>query len=92
MNKKPKFKLGDKVTINFKPNEVYEIVYYKDNDTTCGVMNGNIRYIEKVKNLTLIEEQYNDASSYGDEESDGEEDNREDKSSTEEYNDDDYDY
>ena len=84
MAKKPKFKVGDKVATILEPKIIFELVWYKEGDVTCAIV--------KVHSLILVEEQYNDSSSYGDEESDGEEYNREDKSSTEEYNDDDYDY
>lgn len=54
MAKKTKFKLGDSVTVKDKPFKIFKIVYWKDNDQTCGVADGSCRYIEKVKNLTLI--------------------------------------
>jgi len=63
MAKKPKFKLGDRVTVKDKPFKIFKIVYYKDNDATCGVADGSTRYIEKVKNLTLIMRGDNDEQS-----------------------------
>jgi len=54
MAKKTKFKLGDSVTVKDKPFKIFKIVYWKDNDQTCAVADGSCRYIEKVKNLTLI--------------------------------------
>ena len=96
MASKIKFKLGDRVTLKTNPtNQVYEIVWYKDNDATCAISSNNMRKIEKVKNLTLANEEVSDnySSSYGGEEDDSyDEYNGEDKSSDDDYNDDDYDY
>ena len=92
MAKTPKFKVGDKVATILEPKIIFELVWYKEGDATCAIQNSRLRSIVKVQNLTLVEEQYDDISSYGDEESDGEEYNREDKLSSDDYNDDDYDY
>jgi hypothetical protein len=92
MAKTPKFKVGDKVATILEPKIIFELVWYKEGDATCAIQNSRLRLIVKVHSLIRVEEQYDDTSSYGDEESDGEEYNQEDKSSTEEYNDDDYDY
>jgi hypothetical protein len=53
MAKKIKFKEGDSVWVKDKPNQQFKLVYYRANDATCGITDGSLRYIEKVKNLTL---------------------------------------
>jgi hypothetical protein len=56
--KKNKFNLGDKVTSIEYPNREFEIVWIKDKDhgpfENCGISDGKIRTIAKVKGLSLL--------------------------------------
>ena len=49
-------KQGDKVTCITQPG-VWELVWYKEGDTTCAIQNKKYRYIVKVATLTKVKEQ-----------------------------------
>lgn len=49
------FKLGDMVSNNLYPGNVYELVWYKKDDKTCALLSSNgRRSIAKVKDIKLI--------------------------------------
>jgi hypothetical protein len=48
-------KLGDKVTCLTHPG-IWELVWYKEGDTTCAIQNKSQRYIVKTSILKLIKE------------------------------------
>ena len=47
-------KQGDKVKCTTYPG-VWELVWYKEGDTTCAIQNKTYRYIVKVATLTVVE-------------------------------------
>ena len=53
MSKKPKFKVGDKVT-SIGHKGIWDLVWYKEGDTTCAIKNSHMRAIAKISQLTLI--------------------------------------
>ena len=55
MAKKPKFKLGDKVRSTGEIG-IWDLVWYKEGDTTCAIQNHKTRALTKVSQLSLIVE------------------------------------
>ena len=53
MSKKPKFTVGDKVT-SIEHEGIWDLVWYKDGDTTCAIENSHMRAIAKISQLKLI--------------------------------------
>ena len=51
-----KMKVGDKVTCTTHPG-IWELVWYKEGDTTCAIQNKTYRYIVKVSTLTKIKDE-----------------------------------
>lgn len=49
-----KFKLGNKVKIASEPGRVFEIVWYKEGDTTCAIQDYRTRLLAKVNQLIPI--------------------------------------
>ena len=48
------FKLGDMVSNNLYPGNVYELVWYEESNDSCGVLSSNgRRSIAKVKDIKL---------------------------------------
>ena len=48
-------KLGDKVTCLTQPG-IWELVWYKEGDTTCAIQNKSQRYIVKTSTLKLVKD------------------------------------
>ena len=51
----PKFKLGDKVRSTGEIG-IWDLVWYKEGDTTCAIQNHKTRALTKVSQLSLIVE------------------------------------
>jgi len=47
-------KEGDKVTSTQYPDRVFELVWYKEGDNTCGVQDEALRAVVKVSSLSLV--------------------------------------
>jgi len=56
-----KFKLGDKVKIATEPGSIFEIVWYKEGDTTCAIQDYRNRLLAKVSQLIPVVEGEDDA-------------------------------
>ena len=46
-----KFKLGDKVKLALEPGRVFELVWYKEGDTTCAIQDYRTRSLAKTSQL-----------------------------------------
>jgi len=46
-------KLGDKVISTKYPDRVFELVWYKEGDATCGIQDETLRAVVKVSSLSL---------------------------------------
>ena len=51
----PKFKLGDKVRSTGEIG-IWDLVWYKEGDTTCAIQNHQVRVLAKVSQLNLVVE------------------------------------
>ena len=51
----PKFKLGDKVRSTGEIG-IWDLVWYKEGDTTCAIQNHKVRVLAKVSQLNLVVE------------------------------------
>ena len=51
----PKFKLGDKVRSAGEIG-IWDLVWYKEGDTTCAIQNHQVRVLAKVSQLNLVVE------------------------------------
>ena len=51
----PKFKLGDKVRSTGEIG-IWDLVWYKEGDTTCAIQNHKTRALTKVSQLSLVVE------------------------------------
>jgi len=49
-------KQGDKVTCTTHPG-IWELVWYREGDTTCAIQNERYRYIVNVSSLKKIEDE-----------------------------------
>ena len=47
-------KLGDKVTSTNYPGRVFDLVWYQEGDSTCGVQDKTLRAVVKVSTLSLV--------------------------------------
>jgi hypothetical protein len=55
MISKMDFKLGDMVSNNLYPGNIYELVWYEESNDSCGVLSSNgRRSIAKIKDIKLI--------------------------------------
>jgi hypothetical protein len=46
-------KLGDKVISTKYPGRVFELVWYQNGDSTCGIQDKTLRAVVKVSTLSL---------------------------------------
>ena len=46
-------KLGDKVISTNYPARVFELVWYKEGDSTCGIQDKSLRAVVKISTLSL---------------------------------------
>jgi hypothetical protein len=47
-------KLGDKVISTRYPGRVFDLVWYQDGDSTCGIQDKQLRAVVKVSTLSLV--------------------------------------
>ncbi len=47
-------KLGDKVISTNYPGRVFDLVWYKEGDSTCGIQDKQLRAVVKVSTLSLV--------------------------------------
>jgi hypothetical protein len=50
-------KLGDKVISTRYPHRVFELVWYKEGDSTCGIQDKSLRAVVKVSTLSLASQE-----------------------------------
>jgi hypothetical protein len=47
-------KVGDKVISTRYPHRVFELVWYQNGDSTCGIQDKHLRAVVKVSTLDLV--------------------------------------
>jgi len=47
-------KVGDKIISTQYPDRVFELVWYKKGDSTCGIQDKQLRAVVKVSTLSLV--------------------------------------